>query len=278
MNGQAKKPINSGTSSEARGFTLIELLVVIAIIAILAAMLLPALARAKAKAKQIACVNNLKQMGLGLTMYVGDFKVYPGCLSQQNGTYYVWAPRVLALMGNNRNAFHCPAAAAWSAWDTNNPHLGATTPTGVYDPFGISSLTPFSYGWNDWAYGPVGTISLGMGGDVDGPLVTYVSEARVKKPSDMIAIADVSDLLKLADYGANLDPTFQGNGIYSQLISNRHNYRSDILFADGHVESAKRTDVVGGRPDWVPRWNNDNSMTGLGTVLPASVIDALDPY
>src|SRR5690349_3128853 len=109
-------PSFNSTLSEPRnrrGFTLIELLIVIAIIAILAALLLPVLNRAKEAACMTACRNNLHQWGIGLRLYVEDFNGYPLDRLMMGG----------AIFDSNTWYMHLEAytKAKWPSWDTTTP-------------------------------------------------------------------------------------------------------------------------------------------------------------
>ncbi len=232
------------------GFTLIELLVVIAIIAILAAMLLPALAKAKSKAKQTSCLNNMRQIGIATVMYTVDHQKYPGNLWLGSpGSEYVWPKRLFTLMGGNRTSFWCPSANPNSSWDTNaNRSLGFPG-----DDYAIRPDSRFSYGYNDWgaywAFAP-----FGLGGDVNNR-GNEIKDTQVKRPSDMIMLGDSR---VNGSFDGNIDPTTP-----AEWPSSRHNRRTVLMFCDGHAEAALRKDVVNPANDyWHRRWNNDGHSRG----------------
>jgi prepilin-type N-terminal cleavage/methylation domain-containing protein/prepilin-type processing-associated H-X9-DG protein len=187
-------------------FTLFELLVVIAIIAILAAMLLPALARAKGKARATACLNNLKQLGLGAVMYYSDNE---DTLPQTSHEHASWVGKLQPYTGTN--VYRCPD-------DKNKQRL-------------------YSYAINDFlSVHPFGAETLDFSKLTSLPSpseTTYICECDDHyEGADHFHFADQS----AGGYSAAVFPT--------QVAVKRHDTGANYLFADGHASKLTWPNVL----------------------------------
>jgi prepilin-type N-terminal cleavage/methylation domain-containing protein len=247
------------TGLKPNAFTLIELLVVIAIIAILAAMLLPALSKAKAQALSTACKNHLHEMGLALNMYVADSKLYPYLRGFGSGGTLNWPDALTPYYKLNwtNRSYHCPAYHGQIFAPLASPGANGS---GV--PFG-------SYSYNAYGVGqcPPGGQWLGLGFDQGGdPNMPPVRENQVLMPSDMFAIMDCREGVPppgqsgfFGSYSTECFPLGPLGGAASEKFHQppQHGARFNVLSCDSHVVSIRLTDLFN-PTNTASSWNHDH--------------------
>ena len=255
--------------SKSPGFTLVELLVVIAIIAILAAMLLPSLQRAKQAAHLARCASNLRQIALATSQYVADHGAYPGYYTNApNYEPSFWFGQLEPYISDPlwAGVYRCPGAP---------DRLGGTL-TISYRGAGMGYGAPPDYGMN--SQGTDQTTLRGIDGLWPEPptqlpdTIPSVKEGSIPAPADMIAFGDVAlydlsspngpGLVSLAGsfnfpfYQMNLGQKRRTNALRRE--AQRHHGLFNVAFCDAHVEGLKPGKLFGTNENATVRWNLDH--------------------